>query len=379
MTHDSRDSERQLLSFKLDTNAARSASNPANVIPLAESRQSMKLSKTQTILAYGVWIWCAGAARAQTAIDLSAQTRKADFSQFSSTKPVRTGTGVPTTCTIGELYFRTDGVAGSNLYGCTAADVFTLMSGPAAGQLSASQITDLSVARTSATQLTIGGTCSTTLICLLRLNDTIYSFTNTVNVTAPSGSGTVWIGVDTNGVRTAWHSLTGLTCGGLTCSAGAVAFPADAVRLAQCTVTSGAFDATGCTDLRALYGRDNAVAGTGLVKSGAQLAVNPVQVQVAQAAAVTFSATPAFDFSAGNLQAITLTANVTSSTIANPAPAQTIVFKICQDATGGRTFQWPSNSRGGMTVGTTASKCSLQNFVYDGSLWWALGAGASNL
>jgi hypothetical protein len=189
----------------------------------------------------------------------------------------------------------------------------------------------------------------------------------------------MWIGVDTNGVRTAWHNLASVTCGGLTCIGAATGFPADSVRLAQCTVTSGAFDATGCTDLRTIYGRDRYVAGTGLVKSGAQLSVNPVQVQVAQVAAVGSSATPSFDFSAGNLQAITLTANVTASSIANPAPAQMIVFKICQDATGGRTFQWPANTRGGMTVGTTASKCSLQSFIYDGALWWAVSTGVSNL
>ena len=339
----------------------------------------LKLSKAQLVLSCGIWISCAGPAPAQTAIDLSTQTRKADFSQFSSTKPVRTGTGVPATCTVGELYFRTDGVAGSNLYGCTAMNVFTLMSGPAAGQLSAGQITDLSVARASGTLLTVGGACTSTLICLVRLNDTIYSFTNSASVTDPSGSGTVWVGVDPNGARTAWHNLTALTCGGVTCTSGATAFPPDAVRLAQCTVTSGAFDANGCTDLRAVYGRDNYVAGTGLVKTGGQLAVNPAQVAVAQTATVTFSATPAFDFSAGNLQSITLTANVTSSAIANPAPAQTLVFKICQDATGGRTFAWPSNTRGGMTVGTTASKCSVQGFIYDGSLWWALGPGVADL
>src|SRR5262245_14948881 len=112
----------------------------------------MRLSKTQNILAFGAWIWCAGMAEAQTTIDLSAQTRKADFSQFSSTRPVRTGTGVPGTCAVGELYFRTDGVAGSNLYGCTSTNVFTVMSGPTGGQLSTGQMTDLNVARTSATQ-----------------------------------------------------------------------------------------------------------------------------------------------------------------------------------------------------------------------------------
>jgi hypothetical protein len=149
--------------------------------------------------------------------------------------------------------------------------------------------------------------------------------------------------------------------------------------LAQCTVTAGSFDANGCTDFRAVYGKDVYLAGTGLIRSGNQFSVNAVQVAVAQVSPVAFSATPSFDFGAGNLQTITLTANVSASTIVNPAPAQSIVFKICQDATGGRTFQWPTNTAGAMTIGATASKCSVQSFIYDGTQWLALGPGISNL
>jgi hypothetical protein len=96
---------------------------------------------------------------------------------------------------------------------------------------------------------------------------------------------------------------------------------------------------------------------------------------------VTFSATPTFDASLGNTQKITLTGNVTSSTLSNATTGQQIDFLICQDGTGSRTFVWPTNVLGGMTIGSTLSKCSAQSFRYDGTLTkaYALGAGATNM
>jgi hypothetical protein len=94
---------------------------------------------------------------------------------------------------------------------------------------------------------------------------------------------------------------------------------------------------------------------------------------------VTFSATPTFDASRGNTQKLTLTGNVTGSTLANAAAGEQINFIICQDGTGGRTFVWPTNIKGGMTMGTTASKCSAQIFVYDGTNAYAVSGGMTNM
>lgn len=94
---------------------------------------------------------------------------------------------------------------------------------------------------------------------------------------------------------------------------------------------------------------------------------------------VPFSSTPTFDASLGNTQKITLTGNVTSSTLSNAAVGQTINFLICQDATGGRTFTWPTNVLGGMTVGPTASKCSAQTLLFDGTNAYALSPGVTNM
>jgi len=86
---------------------------------------------------------------------------------------------------------------------------------------------------------------------------------------------------------------------------------------------------------------------------------------------VTFSATPTFDASLGNTQKITLTANVTSSTLSNASTGQSINFTICQDATGSRTFVWPTNvlfpAGASTAIGATASKCSTLLTVFDGT------------
>jgi len=94
---------------------------------------------------------------------------------------------------------------------------------------------------------------------------------------------------------------------------------------------------------------------------------------------ITFSATPVFDFSKGNFQTITLTGNVTSSTAINLTAGQTGIIQICQDATGGRPFVAPTTVKGFMTIGTTASKCSVQAFAsFDGTNLYATGAGVIN-
>jgi hypothetical protein len=93
---------------------------------------------------------------------------------------------------------------------------------------------------------------------------------------------------------------------------------------------------------------------------------------------VSFSATPTFDAGTASTFKITLTSNVTSSTLANASAGQNLSFIICQDAVGGHSFSWPSNMKGGMTIGTTASKCSAQNYVFDGSNAYATANGVAD-
>jgi len=93
---------------------------------------------------------------------------------------------------------------------------------------------------------------------------------------------------------------------------------------------------------------------------------------------VSFSATPTFNAATANGFKITLTGNVTSSTLSGASAGTPIYFQICQDGSGSHTFVWPANMLGTMTIGSTASKCSAQSFLYDGSNAYALSTGVTN-
>lgn len=57
-----------------------------------------------------------------------------DVSGKTSTKPSKTVTDLPATCSLGEKVFKTDAVAGQNVYGCTATNVWTLQTHPHANK-----------------------------------------------------------------------------------------------------------------------------------------------------------------------------------------------------------------------------------------------------
>src|SRR4051812_29429537 len=74
-------------------------------------------------------------AAAQTKVDLRTQGKSVDFSLATSTKPSKTGTAFPASCSIGETFFKTDAPAGSNLYGCTATNIWSVQGGGSSSSL----------------------------------------------------------------------------------------------------------------------------------------------------------------------------------------------------------------------------------------------------
>ena len=88
-------------------------------------------------------------------------------------------------------------------------------------------------------------------------------------------------------------------------------------------------------------------------------AIKAVSGQLSQV--VAFSATPVFDCSKGQKFEITLTGNVTSSTITNVQPGMSLVFTIKQDGTGSRTFVPPAGVPLD-TIDPTANSASVQTF-----------------
>ncbi len=79
---------------------------------------------------------------------------------------------------------------------------------------------------------------------------------------------------------------------------------------------------------------------------------------------VTFSATPTFDASKSPTFKITLTGNVTSSTLTSAEDGMLLIFTICQDATGSRTFVWPTQLQGTLAILATANSCTTEMFHY---------------
>jgi hypothetical protein len=94
---------------------------------------------------------------------------------------------------------------------------------------------------------------------------------------------------------------------------------------------------------------------------------------------VSFSATPTFSATT-QYSTITLTANVTTFTLAAGTAGQNKTLTFCQNATGGYTVVAPTNVHGFMSVGTTLSKCSSQPYTYDSTqtAWLASGPGVVN-
>ena len=96
--------------------------------------------------------------------------------------------------------------------------------------------------------------------------------------------------------------------------------------------------------------------------------------------ATSFSATPSFNASAflEPTFTITLTGDVSSSSVINPTNGQKIAFIITQDGTGNHAWVWPANFKGTCNIGPDANSVTIQEFVYDGTNWRATSSGSIN-
>jgi hypothetical protein len=56
-----------------------------------------------------------------------------DFTSAQSTAPMKSGTSLPGTCTVGQAFFKTDATAGQNIYLCTANNTWTQVQGGGGG------------------------------------------------------------------------------------------------------------------------------------------------------------------------------------------------------------------------------------------------------
>jgi len=63
---------------------------------------------------------------AQTQVDLRTQSKSVDFTQATSTRPIKTGTTLPGTCVAGDLFLDLDAPSGANFFACASANTWTL-------------------------------------------------------------------------------------------------------------------------------------------------------------------------------------------------------------------------------------------------------------
>ena len=203
----------------------------------------------------------------QNQVDLPSQSKNVDFSNAPETRPVKTGTTLPTSCRVGDVYFKTDAVPGANLYGCTATNTWLQEIGAAiTGTSFQAVIADGKVSNTSAV-VTIPGA--------------VYRGDNSITVvgsigTAQANAGSlatgaqVWVEFDpVSKVRyltsNAAVTQANLTLGNLTLgNATAGGFTAGRIPIATCLGGATADAWTSCTDVRTPFSDQDLAAGPGI-------------------------------------------------------------------------------------------------------------------
>jgi hypothetical protein len=132
--------------------------------------------------------------------------------------------------------------------------------------------------------LKVGTDCSERTPCNVRSGNFVHSFkTPAVIGASGSTSGSVLVYLDNAG-NLAVGSKVHLACEGCLFTAGVTQFPPDSIPLFTCTVSAGAFQANGCTDLRAVFSTSGIVSGTGVLitdKPGnATISIDPTLVSL---------------------------------------------------------------------------------------------------
>jgi len=141
----------------------------------------------------------------------------------------------------------------------------------------------------------------------------------------------------------------------------------------------GAAGPLGGTNGQIPYNNNGTAAGSNLSQNtdgslSANKAFNP------PLCTVTLSAAPVFDASQCNAFSLTLgSTTVTGSTLLNAKAGQSLTFTIVQDATGGRSFIWPTNLLSVCTVNPAAHTSTAVTAVFDGANANATGCTTSDL
>jgi hypothetical protein len=205
---------------------------------------NIKLFSTSSRLFLLPFICWIASAQTATTVNLSTQGKNPDFSAMPITRPVTVGTSLPSTCTIGQLYFNSAASAGGNLYSCTSANTWTVIgsssSGGSSGNATSIQGASVSSTTPANNQALIYYASSSSYI-----PTSIYTLTSGLG-TSTAGSTNLQVNVSM-GIRAVTgtsDTIVSTDCGGLitynNSSAVAVALPQAALGgnfLAGCPIT----------------------------------------------------------------------------------------------------------------------------------------------
>ncbi len=168
--------------------------------------------------------WGTGAS-GQTRVDLRTQVKNIDFSEAESTKPAKTGTELPATCSVGEQFFKTDAVAGQNEYGCTAPNTWTQLGAGTklpgqfgndfATTATATALTTLPGARVFGSALVASSTCTYTITggSLNGIAFEYFTDSGQVVLSHPAGSGSLILSVSGTNCQAATATAPGWPTG----------------------------------------------------------------------------------------------------------------------------------------------------------------------
>lgn len=316
---------------------------------------------------------------AQTQVNLQTQARAVDFSAAPSTKPAQTGTVLPAGCSTGAVFVLLSNPPGQNVYVCTGSGNWSLQGGAGLA------LNVLSVTASGGT-LTIGGNCSASSPCNVRVGATVFAFVNAMTATLTSGPGSAYVYVSSSGTMTVGHNMTVTCAGGCVAQAGITAFPPDAYPIAIWTAASTAWSASG-VDVRAPLGRDLVVAGTGLTTSYSATSTSVSAPSQEGGFSVAFRGT---DVSAGSTIYLTVpySCTITDWAVSSDSTATIMLWRVADggtslpndgDSLNANGFSLTTGTKIHSTVLTDLQSTSISAFDTFGVNLFAVGSPASHV
>jgi hypothetical protein len=208
----------------------------------------------------------ASQAAAQTTVDLRTQSKNVDFSGAVSTKPTKTGTVLPPTCAVGEIFFQLNAAPGQNLYLCASLNTWTVLNGAGSGGQSLPFATITTAGMVSIVN------ASTAAYGCNGANSLVTAGTTTIAPLSGSASEPLLIGISCKDAHLKLIAPTNTllcTASVLVCdSVPGSAFTDGVIPLASIVMTTNgtsSFTFGPPTDLRAPLQDDPLTAGTGIV------------------------------------------------------------------------------------------------------------------